>query len=460
MRACTTSTFLLSPRSIITSSIISILACSPSLAFAFPFASYTCTSLSPSPPTQQKFVTTFTALRVPRTFTFTSRIRSTTNINLVPAPHRHLEVEVEEDENDYQGQGATTASTTTITDDKLQNEYPNDIDYLITDSLSLSSSARPNIFQAISNPRDIIALPLILVGVIISGFNISGTYNSLYIQLESFAIGLGFISVLAYFTQILSGYNISPNIRRGIIDDATVNLYAAVYTGAVSWLALRTSEACPVWLTASIMDLILPIASIGIFVFSLLAPFFTLAGDLFHTGNVHDDSTRRINDGSIAVPVPLYQSMVKFTRSLRWDEGERNEIDPLSTPSTSTPFQFPPELSPTELLRARGLLAIGVLGCIFTPDALSFALGGQEWWGRVTELHPSQKTLESSTSLFALFAVEASMISHRVGKTGAVCYRDIVPAFVVVCSVLAIIPCICAIHWLGNDVSYFSFYRE
>jgi len=52
------------------------------------------------------------------------------------------------------------------------------------------------------------------------------------------------------------------------------------------------------------------------------------------------------------------------------------------------------------------------------------------------------------------------MISHRVGKTGAACYRDIVPAFVVVCSVLAIVPCICAIHWLGEDVSYFSFYRE
>lgn len=421
MRACTT---------FLSSIIISILACSRrSLVFAF------YTSLSPPPPTRQKVVTTFTALPLPRTFT--SRKSYETNINLVPRLQ-------EEDENADQA--------ATLTDNKLQYEYTIN-DYLITDSLSLSSSERPSIFEAISNPRDIIALPLILVGVIISGFNISGTYNSLYIQLESFAIDLGFISVLAYLIQILIGYNISPNIRRGIIDDATVNLYAALYTGAVSWLALRTSEACPIWLSTSTMDSILPIASIGVFVFSLLAPFFTLAGDLFH--NVHDDSTARIN-GTVAVPV--YQSMVKFSRSIRWDERDGNEIDPLRVPST--PFQFPPELSPTELLRARGLLAIGVLGCIFTPDALSFALGGQEWWGRVTELHPSQKTLESSTSLFALFAVEASMISHRVGKTGAACYRDIVPAFVVVCSVLAIVPCICAIHWLGDDVSYFSFYRE
>ena len=63
-----------------------------------------------------------------------------------------------------------------------------------------------------------------------------------------------------------------------------------------------------------------------------------------------------------------------------------------------------------------------MLGCVFAPDALSFALGGEEWWDRVYAyaLHPSQRTLESSTSLvFALFAVEASMISRRVGKTGA-----------------------------------------
>ena len=47
--------------------------------------------------------------------------------------------------------------------------------------------------------------------------------------------------------------------------------------GAVSWLALRTSESCPSWLYS--FDHILPIASVGVFVLSLLAPFFTLVGD-------------------------------------------------------------------------------------------------------------------------------------------------------------------------------------
>ena len=102
-------------------------------------------------------------------------------------------------------------------------------------------------------------------------------YNEQYLQLESIAIALGFISTAAYMIQIITGYNISNNIRRGIIDDATVNLYAAGYTGAVSWLALRTSESCPSWLYS--FDHILPIASVGVFVLSLLAPFFTLVGD-------------------------------------------------------------------------------------------------------------------------------------------------------------------------------------
>eukprot|EP00979_Chaetoceros_neogracilis_P019318 scaffold12161_cov297-Chaetoceros_neogracile.AAC.5 len=315
--------------------------------------------------------------------------------------------------------------------EELRNEFPDD--YLITDSLFLSSSDRPNIIEAIANPRDLVAMPLIVIGLIISIFNITGTYNSLYVQLESIAIVFGFISVFAYLAQILSGYNISTNIRRGIIDDATVNLYAAAYTGAVSWLALRTSEACPMWLSS--FDTVLPIASVGVFAFSLLAPFLTLVG---RSNSSHDSL-------NATAAVPAYQSMVKFARG-GWGDSKEEA--------------FPPQLSPTELLRARGLLAIGVIGCVFAPDALSFALGGQEWWNRVTELHPSQKTLESTTSLCALFAVEASMISHRVGKTGAATYRDIVPAFVVVCSLLAILPCICAIHWLGNDVSYFSFYRE
>ena len=316
----------------------------------------------------------------------------------------------------------------------LRKEFPND--YLITDSVFLPSSSRPKFSEAVANPRDLLSLPLLIIGFIISFFNITGTYDDQYIQLETAAIILGFVSATAYMFQIFTDYNISANIRRGIIDDATVNLYAAAYTFAVSWLALRTSEFCPTWLTS--VDFILPLGSIGVFAFSLLAPFITLLGD---------SNLMPSNDS-----VTAYQSMVSFTRSL--------SINNKAIANKLPEIQQPPELSATELLRARGLLAIGAIGCVFAPDALSFFLGGQEWWDRVNDLHPSQRTLESSTSLFALFSVEASMVSHRVGKTGAACYRDIVPAFVVVCLLLAIVPCICALQWLGDDISFFSFYRE
>ena len=119
-----------------------------------------------------------------------------------------------------------------------------------------------------------------------------------------------------------------------------------------------------------------------------------------------------------------------------------------------------PPLSPTETLRARGLVAIGALGAVFIPDCIAFGLGGADWWDRVSDLHAAQRTLESSTSLFALFATEASMVAHRVGKTGAAPFSTIVPAFVIVCFALAVAPCGAALYWLGDDISFFSFYRD
>ena len=108
----------------------------------------------------------------------------------------------------------------------------------------------------------------------------------------------------------------------------------------------------------------------------------------------------------------------------------------------------------------RGLVALGVLGAVFIPDCVAFGLGGEAWWARATTAHPAQMTLESSTSLFALFATEASMVAHRVGKVGVAPFSTIVPAFVVVCFALAIAPCAAALYWLGGDISFFSFYRD
>ncbi len=316
--------------------------------------------------------------------------------------------------------------------DKAHIIYP---DYLITDSNELSE--RPSLFSALLNPRDILASTVVFVGTIVSIFNILGVYDENYLTLEAWAIGLGILSSFAHLIQINTGYFISPNIRRGIVDDAAVNLYAALYTGAASWLALRTSSICPNVLKMDLIDKVFASLSIIVFLYSLLGPVITLIGN---PGT----------DDSIAYKVS--QAIVQSARST-------DEIEKQMSSESDVELNLP-ILTPTEVMRARGLLFIGILGCVFTPDALSFILGGQDWWGRVSVVHPSQQTLESSTSLFAIFATESSMIAHRVGKQGAVNYSLLVPAFGGVCLLLAVVPCICALYWLGNDISFFSFYRE
>jgi hypothetical protein len=144
--------------------------------------------------------------------------------------------------------------------------------------------------------------------------------------------------------------------RFGIADESSVVGYAGAYSGAVSWLALRTSEACPLALPH--YDAPCASAAIAVFAFGALEPLRTLF----------------------------------------------------------TPAH--PPLSPTERMRVTGTAAVGLLGAVFIPDCLAFAIGGEEWWSRVALQHPAQRTLESSTSLFALFATEASMVAHRAGKLG------------------------------------------
>ena len=273
-----------------------------------------------------------------------------------------------------------------------------DVDYLVTDSLDLAE--RPSLVAALSNPRDALALALLAVGLRVSVANAVGAYDEAYVDFEVASVGLGAASAAAAAAQIAVGYNIQPARRRGIVDDATVTAFAGAYSLAVSWLALRASAACPPGLGA--FDGVLGPAAVAVFAYGLVAP-------------------------------------------------------PLTLLDASGPA---PELSATETLRARGLVAIGALGAVFIPDCVAFALGSDAWWDRVAALHASQRTLESSTSLFALFATEASMVAHRAGKAGVAPFEAIVPAFVVVCFVLAVAPCAAALYWLGNDVSFFSFYRD
>ena len=273
-------------------------------------------------------------------------------------------------------------------------------DYLITDSADLSN--RPPLTEALANPRDALAVTLLLVGGRISLANVVGAYDATYADAERWAVALGAASAVAAVLQLATDYNISPN--RGAASSMMPRSTCSPggYSLAVSWLALRARRrACP----PGLPDYDAPCAALAVLVFAYgaVAPVLTLLG--------------------------LYGS-------------ER------------------PELSETETLRATGLVAIGTLGAIFIPDCVAFGLGSSAWWDRVSALHPSQQTLESSTSLFALFATEASMVAHRVGKAGCAPFSTIVPAFVVVCFALASRPCVAALYWLGGDISFFSFCRE
>jgi hypothetical protein len=268
---------------------------------------------------------------------------------------------------------------------------------------------------------------LLLVGVGISISNIIGEYNDLYISLEAIAITMGMLTALADYKASIPPYGgsptdtVSPNVRSGVVDDAAVHLYAATYTASATWLVLRSSQWCPSWLF--LLDPVLGMAAGAVFLFSFFAPLLTL---LHHYKHVNMER--------------LLQAMVSVAR-----QGNDMSKEPLS------------DLTETEVLRAQSLLGVGVVGCLFAPIAVKFAISGQDWWFRVSELYPEQGILESSTALFGLLATQASMVAHTSAKAGVAPFRTVAPAFVVVCIVLTIFPCACALHFL-KDVSYFSHY--
>ena len=321
-------------------------------------------------------------------------------------------------------------------------------DYLVTNSYALQN--RPSFRRFLmSTSQNFGGLAIVAIGLVLTLYNIVGTYNVSYVQCEVACIVLGILLALGDGRAVLQAQTIckyglgdqtrfvSPNLRLGISDDAVIHAYAALYTMASAWLALRASPACPDALFA--WDIAFGTTSTIIFLASLLIPILTL---LHHHHLIDLESS--------------LQGMVRFVR---------NQPDAPTTSTTtgdpSVAFQSSRlELSDTELLRVRGLLAIGIVGCIFAPDSLSFTLGGQLWWDRVTALHPSQSYLESSTALYGVLATQSSMIAHRAAKAGVATLDTIVPLFVAVCFVLAVVPCVCALFWLGGDVSFFSFYRD
>jgi hypothetical protein len=300
-------------------------------------------------------------------------------------------------------------------------------DYLITDSLELNN--RPSFSTFLVRPRNILGLSVISAGVGIAACNLVGTYGDFYVALQQISIGLATANAAADYKssqppyETTPVYGVSPNVRCGCIDDALVHRYAATYTAAAAWLALRTSVVCPEGIMA--LDPVARPSSVLIFAFSLAAPAFTI-----------------IHHYKIADLENQLRFMVGLARN-----GDRTK-------------SALPSLSDTELFRAQSLVAIGIVGCIFAPEAMTLTLRGQDWWCRVSELHPGQQWIESTNALFGVYATQASMLAHRAGKLGVAPYSVLVPAFTVVCFVLTILPSACSLYWWGDKISFLEFYTE
>ena len=327
------------------------------------------------------------------------------------------------------------SKTKCIDDFKWQPE-PNDglgpLDFGVTDSLFVPDDIRPTLLETISNPRDAVAIVLLLAGCSVAFHNMCGFYGPSYELSQRVSVALGLMNVVAVLLQLKTAFLISERRRMGVVDDAALTMYAGTYSAATCWLALRTSTFCPTWL--SNFDFILPWVAAGFFGYSLLAPVVTLY-----------EHFKSQQEGSAA---PVSSTIVSASR---WMATQNNDQTIVQT-----------TLSDTEVFRTLGLIFIGMLGCVFVPACISFAIRGDDWWQTVIVNHPKQNILESTDSLFALFATEASMIATRAASAGVAPYKKAVPLFAGVCLVLALIPCGCSLIWLGggDDISFFKFYIE
>jgi hypothetical protein len=312
-------------------------------------------------------------------------------------------------------------------------------DYLITDSIHMLPQDRPALSTVLTRPTNLLRGLLLVTGVGISVCNVLGNYGEAYVMWQGAALTVALLTALADYQASLPPYkddnapplyHVSPHVRCGVVDDAVVHVYAAVYTTAAAWLALRAGPLCPPWLAAG--DAVLGLVAAAVFCFSFLAPLWTLG---YHS-NRHDSASVRLQG-------PL-QALVR---------GARRQGPGVVVP----PPGDPPALTATEILRAQSLLGVGVVGCLFAPIAVKFAIAGPAWWGHVLEVYPEQGLLESSTALFGIFATQASMVAHASAKAGVAPLRGVVPAFAGVCAVLTIIPCACALFWL-DDSTFFAHY--
>ena len=319
-----------------------------------------------------------------------------------------------------------TPDTGTGADDPGLVETP---DYLVTDSLDLDDDERPTITEFVTSvsPREgLLRLPFLACGTVLSLCNVLGRYEeAVYAPLVVSCVGLGLVNAVVDGAFAAP----SPNIRRGMLDDRVLQLYAAAYSASVCWLAARVyPPVCPGWLPA--LDGILGTATGLVFAGSLAGPALSLWSDA-----APDNAW-------------LQASQTALVRFARNDPsiGGGGGGDP------------PPRFTPTETLRGFGLLAIGFVACLYLPVAAYLALYGDAWWTASLAGFPDQGLLETSTALFGLIAAQANISITRAAGAGVRPLGELVGVGTTACLVLAVVPCGSALWFLRSGTTFFEHY--
>ena len=242
--------------------------------------------------------------------------------------------------------------------------------------------------------RDAITLAFLGHGTFVSGLNVLGSYDGY----ETVALGLAAVlglSSAGWGLFLLATGRVPDDDRPGFAHERSIMTYTSTYLCGVMWLCLRFSSWYPAALTS--LDPALCVATIACYVYGLYMPVRTTI--------VH------------------------------WED-----------------------LTPTEQLRMKGMVASGAVGAVFILNTMALLLNGPAWWDRTVELYPAQNLLEPSTALFAAYAVEAGMLLHRCARRGALTFAQVVPFYGVVClPVLTLLPMGCLFYWKHEDISFWNF---
>ena len=260
---------------------------------------------------------------------------------------------------------------------------------------TVGAADRPGLWDSFE-PRDKLTGLFLAHGAVVSVVNVLGVYTESY----SF-FGIGVAAAIGLTSAAWGGFDLSTgripdDDRPGFAHERAIMLYTNLYLAGALWLSLRFSSLYPFGLT--FFDPIFAVTSMAVFVYGLAAPMYT----------------------AVALRA---------------------------------------ELTETERLRMSGMIVSGAVGAVFLLEAAALLLnGGQDWWGRVVELYPSQDILEPSVTLFAAYAVEAGMLIHRSARRGVITFAQAVPFYsTTVLPLLTLLPMASLFWWKHEEVSFWAF---